>query len=76
MKRKEFIRHLNDNKCLLKREGGSHSVYLNVSNSKMSTVPRHNEINDFLVKKIAKISTLRIHKSIFLRVHYFYISCR
>ncbi|MFI5195671.1 MAG: type II toxin-antitoxin system HicA family toxin [Chitinophagales bacterium] len=54
MKRKEFVRHLNNNQCLLKREGGSHSVYLNISNNKTSTVPRHNEINDYLVKKICK----------------------
>ncbi len=54
MKRKEFVRHLNQQSCLLKREGGSHSVYLNTSNNKTSTVPRHNEINDYLVKKICK----------------------
>ena len=28
MKRKDVIKHLNSNKCVLKREGGSHSVYL------------------------------------------------
>ena len=54
MKRKEFVRHLNNHSCLLKREGGNHSVYLNTSNNKTSTVPRHNEINDYLVKKICK----------------------
>ena len=54
MKRKDFVRHLNTQDCLLKREGGSHSVFLNLSNKKTSTVPRHNEINDYLVKKICK----------------------
>lgn len=54
MKRKDFARHLNSYGCLLKREGGNHSVYLNISNKKTSTVPRHNEINDYLVKKICK----------------------
>ncbi len=34
------------------REGGNHSVYLNPSSHKVSTVPRHREINDFLVRKI------------------------
>lgn len=54
MKRKDVIRHLNENGCILKREGGSHSVFYNALNKKTSTVPRHNEINDFLVRKICK----------------------
>jgi mRNA interferase HicA len=54
MKRKEFVRHLHNQGCLLKREGGSHSVYLNLANKKTSTVPRHTEINDYLAKKICK----------------------
>ena len=36
------------------REGGSHSVYVNPSTRKVSTVPRHREINDFLVRKICR----------------------
>ena len=51
MKRKEFVKHLNNNGCLLKREGGNHSVYLNISNNKISAGPRHNEINDFSHEK-------------------------
>ncbi len=54
MKRKDFVRHLNTQECLLKHEGGNHSVFINISNRKTSAVPRHNEINDFLVKKICK----------------------
>jgi len=54
MKRKDVVRHLNENGCILKREGGSHSVFFNNANKKTSTVPRHNEINDYLVKKICK----------------------
>jgi len=54
MKRKDFIRHLHSQNCILKREGGNHSVYFNNSNNKTSSVPRYNEINDFLVKKICK----------------------
>jgi len=59
MKRKEFVKHLSNNGCLLKREGGNHSVYVNVSNNKISAVPRHNEINDFLTKKICKDLDIR-----------------
>jgi len=36
------------------REGGNHSVYHNPVTNKVSTVPRHREINDFLVKKICQ----------------------
>lgn len=54
MKRRDVIKHLNDHGCILKREGGNHSVFLNTGNKKISALPRHNEINDFLVKKICK----------------------
>ncbi len=54
MKRKVLIRHLEKNGCVLLREGGNHSVYLNRAKKKISTVPRHKEIYDFLAKKICK----------------------
>ena len=38
--------------CLLLREGGNHSWWLNPSLNRRSAVPRHNEINDHLAKKI------------------------
>jgi mRNA interferase HicA len=54
MKRKDLLRHLEKNRCVLLREGGRHTVYLNPREKKASTIPRHNEINDFLAKKICK----------------------
>jgi predicted RNA binding protein YcfA (HicA-like mRNA interferase family) len=54
MKRKALIRHLERNGCTLLREGGNNSVYLNKARMKISTVPRHKEIYDFLTKKICK----------------------
>jgi predicted RNA binding protein YcfA (HicA-like mRNA interferase family) len=54
MKRKELIKHLFVCGCRFLREGSKHSVYFNPQNRKTSTVPRHNEINDFLAKKICK----------------------
>ena len=54
MKRKDLLRHIEKNGCVLLREGGRHSVYLNPREKKASTIPRHNEINDFLAKKICK----------------------
>jgi hypothetical protein len=31
-----------------------HSKFINIENGKVATVPRHKEINDFLVIKICK----------------------
>jgi mRNA interferase HicA len=54
MKRVELVRFLQDNGCRLLREGGRHSVFVNEVTGKVSTVPRHREINDFLARKICK----------------------
>ncbi|HEX3034096.1 MAG TPA: type II toxin-antitoxin system HicA family toxin [Thermodesulfobacteriota bacterium] len=54
MKRRELIRHLEENGCMFLREGKKHTVYYNPSNRKTSTVPRHKEILDALAKKICK----------------------
>lgn len=54
MKRIDLIRHLEAHGCRLLREGGSHSVFVNADASKVSTVPRHREIKDFLARKICK----------------------
>ena len=54
MKRRELIRHLEKNDCRLLREGANHSVYVNRKAQKVSTVPRHREINDFLARKICR----------------------
>jgi mRNA interferase HicA len=54
MKRREFLRHLHDNGCILVREGGNHSWWGNPEKNRRSAVPRHNEIDDFLAKKICK----------------------
>ncbi len=36
------------------REGGRHTVYVNPTARKVSTIPRHREINDFMAKKICR----------------------
>ncbi len=54
MKRADLVRHLEQHGCLLLREGGSHSVYVNRAARKTSTVPRHREINDYLARKICR----------------------
>jgi mRNA interferase HicA len=54
MKRRDLIRYLEAQGCKLLREGGSHSVYVNPEKSKVSTVPRHREIREALVRKICR----------------------
>ena len=40
--------------CELLREGGNHSVYVNRLKKKVTTVPRHREIDENLAKRILK----------------------
>jgi predicted RNA binding protein YcfA (HicA-like mRNA interferase family) len=54
MKHRDLIRHLESNGCALMRDKGKHSVYVNAVNHRTSAVPRHREINDFLVRKICR----------------------
>ena len=54
MKRVDLVRHLEAHGCQLLREGGSHSIFVNRTARKTSTVPRHREINDFLARKICR----------------------
>jgi hypothetical protein len=44
MKLREPERHLRAHGCVLFREGGAHTVWLNPSNRKITSVPRHREI--------------------------------
>jgi predicted RNA binding protein YcfA (HicA-like mRNA interferase family) len=48
MKRVDLIRHLEAHGCTFLREGRRHTVYVNLNTRKVSTVPRHREINDFM----------------------------
>jgi len=54
VKRRQLIRHLEQQGCELLREGANHSVYVNRAAGKTSTVPRHSEVNDHLARKICK----------------------
>jgi mRNA interferase HicA len=54
MKRKALIKHLAKEGCIFIREGGRHSIFYNPVLRRTSSVPRHNEINKFLAKKICK----------------------
>lgn len=54
MKRVKLLRHLRRHGCILKREGGRHSLWMNPQNGVMEAVPRHTEIPDVLAKKICR----------------------
>jgi mRNA interferase HicA len=63
MKRQTLLRHLRRYGCYLKREGGSHSLWVNPSSGDVETIPRHTEISDKLVRKICKgLGVPDIHK--------------
>ena len=54
MKRRDLLRHLSTHGCSLLREGGKHSWWHNPSQNARSAIPRHNEINEYLARKICK----------------------
>jgi len=54
MKRRDVIRYLEQSGCVLIREGARHSVFFNPRTHQTSTLPRHTEIDNFLVKKICR----------------------
>ena len=51
MKKKDLVRYLQNNGCVFIREGARHSVFFNPQTKRASTIPRHNEINDFFSKE-------------------------
>jgi len=54
MKLRELEQHLRKQGCIFFREGGAHSVWLNPSNRKIASVPRHREIKEGTVRGICR----------------------
>ncbi len=54
MKRRDLEKKLRVAGCYLKREGGSHSIWINPRTGVTETVPRHAEVKELLAKKILK----------------------
>jgi mRNA interferase HicA len=54
MKRRDFERKLRIAGCYLKREGGSHSLWINPKTGVTEAIPRHSEIKEPLAKRILK----------------------
>ncbi len=54
MKRRDLEHKFRVAGCYLKREGGSHSLWINPKTGTTEAVLRHSEIKEPLVKKILK----------------------
>jgi predicted RNA binding protein YcfA (HicA-like mRNA interferase family) len=54
MKRRELEKRLRRSGCYLKREGGSHALWVNPITGALEAVPRHVEIKEPLAWKILK----------------------
>jgi predicted RNA binding protein YcfA (HicA-like mRNA interferase family) len=54
MKRRELIRELEKEGCVLHRHGSRHDIYRNTANDRKAPVPRHREISDSLRRLIRR----------------------
>ena len=54
MKRKEFVRRLEGDGCVLLRPGSRHDIYINPKTGLKQAVPRHREIDDTLARHIRR----------------------
>ncbi|MBU1032646.1 MAG: type II toxin-antitoxin system HicA family toxin [Patescibacteria group bacterium] len=54
MKRRDLIKHIQKQGCVFIREGTNHSIFYNPEINRVSSIPRHNEIDNYLCKKICK----------------------
>jgi mRNA interferase HicA len=54
VKQSALLRHLRAHGCFLKREGVSHSLWINPNTGAVEAVPRHTEIPDRLAQKICR----------------------
>jgi len=54
VKRRDLERRLRVAGCYLKREGASHSLWINPKTGVIEAVPRHSEIKEPLARKILK----------------------
>ena len=54
MKRRRLLRHLEEQGCVLIREGSRHAIYYNPQANRTAAIPRHAEIADLLARKICR----------------------
>ena len=54
MKRCDLIRHIEAAECEFAREGGRHTIYRNRKKGLSTGVPRHDEIDNALARKMCR----------------------
>ena len=54
MKRRELLRRLQKEGCILLRSGVNHDIYINSKTGKKQPIPRHNEIDEVLARHIIR----------------------
>jgi mRNA interferase HicA len=54
MKRRKLLRYLEDSGARFVREGGGHTIYHKPGTALQTSIPRHREIEPYLVRKICK----------------------
>lgn len=59
MKRRDLLRRLQREGCVLLRSGGGHDVYVNPRTGGKQPVPRHSEIDEHLARHILRYLGLR-----------------
>jgi mRNA interferase HicA len=50
----DLERHLRKQGCVLKRQGGNHAIWEHAVTQAWTSVPRHREVKDHLVRGICK----------------------
>ena len=54
MKLRDLIKHIQKNGCVLAREGGKYSIFLNSTTQVEVPVTRHPELPEYAARKICK----------------------
>jgi len=49
-----LLQHLQRRGCVLKRQGGCHSIWRNPVTNEIQAIPRHSEIGENLARKICR----------------------
>jgi len=54
MKRADLIKQITARGAVFVRHGSNHDIYMQPKNGNTEPVPRHNEIKEFMARKILK----------------------
>jgi len=59
MKRRDLLRRIEEEGCVLLRSGGNHDIYVNTRTGRKQPVPRHREIDEHLARHILRYLGLK-----------------